>query len=1037
MNNSIRSKQVDADDLRNKEAAIDVDNFQLAELVDVTELNFLLDNFCNSIGIAAAIIDLQGKVLIASRWQRICTDFHRINQVTCARCIESDTELALHLKAGESFTIYNCMNGMADAASPIIIEGRHLANVFVGQFLLAPPDREFFGQQAEKVGFDRQAYFNALDEVPIISEEKLPAILRFLSGFAKLVASMGLQRLRSERMAVELSQQHKMLEHLVDKRTRELCVSNEQLQKEIIEREQAEIIAERERIRLQTILKTAIDGIHIVDYDGVLVEANDVFLNMLCLDHSAIGKLRITDWDVQSSWTDIRARMDEMIARNCKVVFESRFRRNDDVVLDVETNASVIEIEGKGYIYAASRDITERKRAEVELREKEERLSLATINNGVGVWDWNLQTQEMIWDDSMYALYHISLEDFSGTEEAWRAALHPDDLARGDKEVEDAISGKKPFETEFRVLWPNGEIRYIKAVAKVFRDKQGIPLRMLGINMDITEPRLVERSLFESEERFKLFMDTLPAAVFIKNEKGAYIYVNRYVVEHFGERDWIGKSDRDIFPPELAEKIHADDLRVLETGLLVEDEQIPDANGQSRLLEARKFRIPRQEGLLPFIGGITLDFTEQRRNAEQYRSVIQASLDGYWVIDTSGRILEVNDSICRMLGYSRDELLRMNISDIEVDETSEETAAHIREIMEKGHVQFEARHKRKDGTIANIEASILYVATLGERFFVFIRDITERKLAETTEALLRSYEQREIVQTSLDGFFVINAKDARIVEINSAFCSMVGYSQKELLTMRISDLEANESSDETAARMKKIMANGYDRFEARHRHKQGHLVNLEASVSYSKLDGNKFFTFVRDITERKLAEKNLRESENRFRTLFESATDSMHILDMEGRIIDINRTGYERLGYEEQELLGRRIAEFDTPECAASAPKHMAKLLKEGTVLFEAVHVCKDGTAMPVEVNARIIHLDGEQRLLSVVRDITERKRVDQQIRELTAHLLTVREEEKANLAREIHDDLGSTLAALKIEIHMLNNKLALSNSEWLTQYAG
>lgn len=224
----------------NGEDVIGAADFQLAELVDMVELNFLLDNFCNSVGIASAIIDLQGNVLIASRWQRICTDFHRVNPVTCARCIESDTELALHLKAAESFSVYNCMNGMTDAASPIIIEGRHLANVFVGQFLLAPPDREFFGRQAEQMGFDREAYFKALDEVPVIPEVKLPAILGFLSGFAKLVASFGLQRLRAERIAAELSRQHKTLEHLVDKRTRQLNLSNERLQKEIIEREQAE-----------------------------------------------------------------------------------------------------------------------------------------------------------------------------------------------------------------------------------------------------------------------------------------------------------------------------------------------------------------------------------------------------------------------------------------------------------------------------------------------------------------------------------------------------------------------------------------------------------------------------------------------------------------------------------------------------------------------------------------------------------------------------------------------------------------------------
>lgn len=205
---------------------VDVIDFNLADLVDMVELNLLLANFCNSVGIASAIIDLQGKVLIASRWQRICTEFHRINETTCARCIESDTDLALHLKAGENFSVYKCKNGMTDAASPIIIEGRHLANVFVGQFLIASPDLNFFGRQAEQVGFDRQPYFEALGEVPIVSEEKLPSILGFLSGFANLVASMGLQRLRAERVSAELSNHQKKLEQLIKHRSSELELQN-------------------------------------------------------------------------------------------------------------------------------------------------------------------------------------------------------------------------------------------------------------------------------------------------------------------------------------------------------------------------------------------------------------------------------------------------------------------------------------------------------------------------------------------------------------------------------------------------------------------------------------------------------------------------------------------------------------------------------------------------------------------------------------------------------------------------------------------
>ena len=207
-----------------------------------------------------------------------------------------------------------------------------------------------------------------------------------------------------------------------------------------------------------------------------------------------------------------------------------------------------LDLDAQGNLQSGTgsvQDITDRKKAENELQEKEERLALATLHNGVGIWDWNLITQEMIWDDSMYALYHIRREDFIGTEEAWRAALHPGDLERGDREVNDAISGIKPFDTEFRVVWPNGEIRHIKAVAKVFRDARGTPLRMLGINMDITELRLTAIALQEKTDLLRNIIDSSADYIFAKDRGLRTILCNRIFARTVGKQvqDIIGKTD--------------------------------------------------------------------------------------------------------------------------------------------------------------------------------------------------------------------------------------------------------------------------------------------------------------------------------------------------------------------------------------------------------------------------------------------------------------------------------------------------------------
>lgn len=137
----------------------------------------------------------------------------------------------------------------------------------------------------------------------------------------------------------------------------------------------------------------------------------------------------------------------------------------------------------------------------------QERLALANLHNGIGVWDWDLQTLEMVWDDSMFALYHLKRENFSRAVDAWESSLHPEDREQAEQAVQAALRGEKPFDTEFRVLWSTGEVRYIKAVATVFRAADGTPLRMLGTNLDITQQRIAERTLKDSEEQLRFVLE--------------------------------------------------------------------------------------------------------------------------------------------------------------------------------------------------------------------------------------------------------------------------------------------------------------------------------------------------------------------------------------------------------------------------------------------------------------------------------------------------------------------------------------------------
>jgi PAS domain S-box-containing protein len=140
-------------------------------------------------------------------------------------------------------------------------------------------------------------------------------------------------------------------------------------------------------------------------------------------------------------------------------------------------------------------EVKDRKLAEDNIKKISARLELATSAGGVGVWDYDIVNNRIVWDEQMYALYGTTKEKFGGAYEAWQAGLHPDDVNNADAEIQKAINSEKEFDTEFRVIWQDKSIHHIRGLAKVFRDEAGMPINMIGTNWDITEQKKSEESL--------------------------------------------------------------------------------------------------------------------------------------------------------------------------------------------------------------------------------------------------------------------------------------------------------------------------------------------------------------------------------------------------------------------------------------------------------------------------------------------------------------------------------------------------------------
>ncbi len=189
--------------------AMEVDateEFDLRILLNVEELQSMMESFYKIMHIPLAIIDLEANILVSSKWQRSCTDFHRANEESCKRCIESDIDLANKLDSGERYTSYKCQNGLIDCASPIIINDKHVANFFIGQFLINEPDMEFFTAQGKFFGYDLEDYLASVRDIPVIKEDMLPFIMQFLIGITDVITSISIEKLKAQKQEAIIKQ---------------------------------------------------------------------------------------------------------------------------------------------------------------------------------------------------------------------------------------------------------------------------------------------------------------------------------------------------------------------------------------------------------------------------------------------------------------------------------------------------------------------------------------------------------------------------------------------------------------------------------------------------------------------------------------------------------------------------------------------------------------------------------------------------------------------------------------------------------------
>ncbi len=319
--------------------------------------------------------------------------------------------------------------------------------------------------------------------------------------------------------------------------------------RDITEKKSAEEELVENREKYQGLSEASFESIFI-SVKGLCIEQNKAAEEMFgYTTEEAIGSGRYgTDWIAPEYRDMVMKQMLDGVTEP----YEAVALKKDGSRFPCMLRGKMMFYKGKDVRVTSLTDITNRKKAEEDLKQISTRLELATLAGGVGVWDFDVIKNILFWDDQMFSLYGVDKNNFKVNYDAWLKALHSEDLVRCNSEIEIALKGEKEFDTEFRLVWPDGSIHYIRAMAIVQRDSAGNPIRMIGTNWDFTEQKQTEKTLLLQTKIQKIMMDM--AALFINIPLDQ---ISNTVNESFGVISEFVNADRSrIF-------IYDDDKRVV------------------------------------------------------------------------------------------------------------------------------------------------------------------------------------------------------------------------------------------------------------------------------------------------------------------------------------------------------------------------------------------------------------------------------------------------------------------------------------------
>jgi PAS domain S-box-containing protein len=802
---------------------------------------------------------------------------------------------------------------------------------------------------------------------------------------------------------------------------------------DITERKRAE-----ERLReYEKVVEGLDEMIVVVDQEYRYLLANRAFLNYRQLQREEVLGRSIPEFISQEIFDNlIKQRLDECF-RGKVVKYELSY--SYPKLGERDLLASYFPIEGRDGADRAVcilKDITEQRSAEELLRQSQRQLIEAQHIAHIGSWHWDLKTNDGSWSEELYRIFGLNPgEPPPSFETALDKFIHPDDLDLFQKAVEASRTTGEPCNVTYRIIRADGAERIIHSRGNVEMDDDGNPVRMFGTAQDITEGQRGEEALRDAEQKYRDIFENASEGIFQTTPEGQYISANPALARMHGfatPAEFINQR-RDITREVYVDPARREEFkRLVETHGVVRgfEHQIYRKDGARIWISSNARAVRDAEGKTLYYEGTSEDITEQkvaeaklRQSESQLAEAQRLTHLGSWTRDLATGEVVLSDELFRLFGVEPQRPGMTHQAFLELvhpEDRARAQTAVTEAIRTRQSRNFEYRVIRPDGAERILHERIMVTVddqTGAARLFGTTQDITDRKGIE--EALRKSEERyRELFENAKDALYVHDLS-GRYTSFNRAAEQLSGFSKDEILGKHFSNFISPAHLKYTRENLcKKLDYEGETTYEVDLVTRDRKRVPIEISSRLIYENGLPVGVqgVARDITERRRAE----EAYARYALIVESSDDAIIGKNLDGTILSWNPGAEKIYGYSAREVIGCHISILVPPDRKDEVP-HILESIRKGKSInhHESVRRRKDGKLINVSLTISPIK-DAQNKVVgasTIARDVTERKQAEQALQTFSRRLIEAQETERQHIARELHDEIGQVLTAVRINL--------------------